>query len=124
MMKGRDTIMTAMFDCRHACLTDPSFELAWWRAGEAARILKRYDVAKNCYDKALDIHPASHRNQRKVKEMEQAIKDNHMIVNHNEEVEEEEGGRDKHPGGLGIYNEEIEFVRDHCNVDVETLRYG
>jgi len=108
----------------HACTKDPTKELAWWRAGEAARILKRYDVAKKAFETALGIHPTSHRNQRKVAEMDQAIKDNHMIVNHNEEVVEEEDGRDKHPGGLGIYNEEIENVRSHSNVLVDTLRFG
>ena len=47
-----------------------------------------------------------------------------MIVNHNEDVEEEEQGRPKHPGDLGIYNEEIEKVRGRTNMKVETLRYG
>lgn len=39
---------------------DPTYAEAWMRKGILLNLLKRYEEAISCYDKALEIHPSDH----------------------------------------------------------------
>jgi FK506-binding protein 1 len=94
----------------------------WYRRGEAAKALERFDVAKLSYEKALEINPRSHKLQRRLKEVLGPADE--VIQDHWADIEQEEESRDKHPGTLGTYNNEIEYLKQMSKVEMETLRNG